>query len=274
MRGLALLLILAASVFALNVVASVKSLAIIAEPVVGNVKYLMPPGASPLFWKPGPQQVQEALQADIFLNTLHWPFERQIAEQRSGPSLPPLVPGTPAVALSELGFAVLRMPNGELNPHGWWLYAPNAFQLMGELAAKACQLEPQNCLSFVKAFEREVETSRKVLEECFMNGKKAVVMLPGEQYIVANFGVQTTYVVMQKGPVVTGLALRKAVDALRSSDFLVVSDMSANTPAARYMIAYAHRLGKPVVKVYLLNPPVNTFHDFLRITCEALSEGR
>jgi len=274
LRSFLLLAIASYVVFGLTVVTSVKSLAIIVSPIVSDVKYLMPPGASPLFWKPSPQQIEDALKADIFVNTLHWPFERQIAEQRKGPSVPPLVPGTPGEALVKLGFAVLRLPDGELNPHGWWLYAPNAFNLMSEVTAKACQLEPQKCLDFVRAYYDEVEASRKVLQECYINGRKAVVMLPGEEYVIANFGVETKYVVMQKGPVVTGLALRKAIDALRSSDMLVVSDMSSDTPAARYLIAYAHRLGKPVVKVYLLNPPADSFHEFLKITCEALSGGR
>ena len=274
MRSVLLLAIASYVAFGLTVVASVKSLAIVVSPIVGNVKYLMPPGASPLFWKPGPQQIEEALKADIFVSTLHWPFERQIVEQRKRPSVPPLVSGTPGEMLVKLGFAVLRLPDGELNPHGWWLYAPNAFNLMSEVTAKACQLEPQKCLKFVRAYDAELEASRKVLQECYINDRKAVVMLPGEEYIVANFGITTEYVVMQKGPVVTGLALRKAIDALRGADMLVVSDMSSNTPAARYLIAYAHRLGKPVVKVYLLNPPADSFHEFLKITCEALSGGK
>jgi len=272
-RALGALLILASASLALTVVTSVKSLAILAEPIAGEVSYLMPPGASPLFWKPGPDQVRQALEADIFIITLHWPFERQIAQKREGTTLPPLVEGTPGEGLLKLGFAVLKMPGGGLNPHGWWLYAPNAFQIMAELAAKACQLEPQSCLNFTSSFEKEVSLSREAISSCIAE-KKAVVSMPGEQYVVANFGVETVFVLMEKGPTVTGLTLRKAVEALRDADVLVVSDASADVPAAKYLIAQAKRMGKPVVKVYLLNPPVNTFHEFLRITCEALGGGR
>ncbi len=274
MRIALLLLLLSVSAFALNVVVSVKSLAVVVSPILGKVSVMMPPGANPLFWKPSPQQIDEALKADLFVNTLHWPFERQIAQERRGFSVPPYVPGSPAEGLLELGFAVLRLPDGSLNPHGWWLYAPNAFLLMSESGALACKLEPQNCMTFVNAFLNEVKASRKVLAGCNMNGLKAVVMVPGEEYIVANFGIKTIYVVMEKGPTITGLALRKAIDALRKADMLVISDMDERTPATRILVSYAHRMGKPVVKVYLLDPPVNTYHEYLRITCEALSEGR
>jgi len=265
-------LLLAQAVFPLSVVATVKSLAIVVKPVVGEVTYLVPPGASPLFWKPTAAQIEEALRADVFVNTVHWPFERQLAERRGAGNVPEPVPGTPGAALSKLGFAILRLPNGDLNPHGWWLYAPNAFLLMSQVSAHACEVEPSSCAKYVNSFIEELKKSREILEECFAGDKSAVVMLPGEQYIIYNFGVVTKFVVMEKGPAsVSGLQMKKGVEALKDADMLVVSDVSSNTPAAKYMIAQAHRLGKPVVKVYLLNPPVETFHEYLKLTCEALS---
>ena len=275
MKASALLLAVTNLAFAITVVASVKSLGMIVKPLFGNVEVLLPPGASPLFWKPAPSQVEEALKADIFLNTLHWPFERQIAEARKGPTVPPPAPGSPGKALEGLGFAIVSLPGGGPNPHGWWLYAPNAFLIMSESAAYGCSLRPEACASLTSAYLKEVKASREVLESCRLDGKKAVVILPGEEYPLLNFGVKVIFVVSAKGPAsVTGLQLRRAVEALRSADFLVISDASDKLPVTKFLMAEAKRMGKPVVKVYLLDPPADSFHEYLRLTCGALLEGK
>ena len=271
MKKVLALIALTPLLFPLKVVVTVSTLAMIVKPIVGNVVVLLPPGASPLVWKPSPSQVEMATEADLFINTLHWPFERQIAQHAN--SLPSYLPLPPAEAVMANGFAVLRLPNGDLNPHGWWLYAPNALMLMHEVTVKACTKEPKACNKFLINLEKEVNKVKEVLASCVTN-LKAVITLPAEEYALANFGVQAIYVLASKGTaVITGYELLKAANAIKKADFVSVSDLSINTPLGRTVLMLAKRYHKPIVKVPILKFE-GDYAQYLSYLCDQLPVGR
>ncbi|UXD22445.1 hypothetical protein IPA_04870 [Ignicoccus pacificus DSM 13166] len=214
------------------------------------------------------------------MQTGHWPYEIQIAQMRKEKGLvtvPPIYEfKDPALGIAALGFAILRMPNGELNPHGWWLYAPNALSLMRSLVIQSCQLEPAHCMSYLKNFQVEIEKVREVLKECvpIYYKKKVVVMMPVEQYALANFEIKVLKVVQSKGAILSGRELREAVDALKKSDALVISEVSKNVPATKIMETYARRLHKPVIEIKVMWGNWKSYDIYLKQLCTELRELR
>ncbi len=271
-RLLFLFLALSPLVFSFKVVVSINTLAMIVKPIVGQVTVLVPAGMSPLVWKPSPQDVQKVLSADLFVSTLHWPFERQLAQRVE--SLPKYLPYPPAENVLADGFAILRTPNGDLNPHGWWLYAPNALLLMHEVAFKACMKEPKMCPKYLDALEVEVKKVQNVLAKCVRN-LKAVVSVPGEEYALASFGVRTIFVLASKGTAaaVTGYELFRAAKYIKSADFVSVSDLTKNTPLGRILITLAKRYHKPIVVVPIVRFG-GDYAQYLNYICDQLPVGR
>ncbi len=280
--SLFLLTLMLSEVYGMSAVTSVKSLAIIVKPVLKgwDVSYMMPPGASPLFWKPSPALVQKALNSDLFVETGHWPFEIQIASKRysmSKPNIPNIIEfKDPARTLASMGFVTYPLPTGDLNPHGWWLYAPNAIQIMGLATGYACKVDPTGCVHYASAYLSEVLKIEKTIQSCYsdVGDLKAVVILPVEVYPLLNFGVKVTWVVQAKGTLVSGFMLRQSEQYLRKSDILVISELSDNLPITKIMINMARKMHKPIVKINVLWGDWNSYTDYLESLCEALRAVR
>lgn len=272
MKKLIALLAITPLIFSFKVVVSIQTLAMIVRPVVGQVTVLVPAGMSPLVWKPSPQDVREVLSADLFVNTLHWPFERQLAQRVN--SLPEYLPYPPAENVLADGLAILRLPNGELNPHGWWLYAPNALLLMHEVASKACMKEPKACPKYLKALDEEVKRVKEVLAKCLLNAK-AVVSVPAEEYALASFGIKTTFVLASKGTAVavTGYELFRASKYIKNADLVSVSDLTKDTPVGRTLIMLAKRYHKPIVIIPILKFE-GDYAQYLSYICNQFPVGR
>jgi ABC-type Zn uptake system ZnuABC Zn-binding protein ZnuA len=263
---------------AYTLIATVPSLTMIARPILSDwdIESLMPSGVNPAFWKPLPQQVRKAIEAELFVQTAHWPFEIQIAQERTKIhklTLPEItIFGDPAVEIAIYGFDIIRMPNGDLNPHGWWLYYPNAVNLMYSIALEGCSINPSACFSYLEKVKIERMRTVKVLDECYRElvGKKVVVILPIEEYAVKNFGIKTIKIVQSKGAIVTGKQLREVLDALKKSDGLVISELSKNIPVSRVVVNAANRIHLPIAHIEVMWGEWKSYHEYLEKLCEAL----
>ncbi len=268
--------------YAIQVVVTIDSLKTVIGSIfsASEVRVLLPPFTSPLIWKPTPKEINEAIKADIFIQTSHWPFEVQIAEKRAefGKGNIPDVTSfdNPALEIQSHGFVVLRVANVGLDPHGWWLYVPNAELIMSKSVALACKIDPINCKHYIENLYSEFKEINAILSDCVrrLRGLKAVTILPGEAYPIMNFGVEVSYVLQVKG-IYTSLAeLYKLDQILKRADFVVISEFSEKLPITKFVIREVRKLGIPFVKINILWDTPNTYSSYLRTICKELSKVR
>jgi len=264
--------------YASEVVTSTPTLVMLVKPILEDWKVvsLMPPGASPLFWKPTPSQIQDALEADIFIQTAHWPYEIQIAKKRYSKgfvNIPNIIDFVdPARELMETGYVILKIPNNELNPHGWWIYAPNAFQLISLTTFHACLIVPSSCNIYIRNALYEIMKSKEVINRCSneISVKRVVTIMPVEEYAVANFGIETLYIIQVKGTMVSGVVLHSALKYLKEADALIISEVSDNLPITKIIVRYAKIYHKPIYKLHVFWGEWNSYHEYLEELCRGL----
>ncbi len=233
-----------------------------------HVTYIMPEGVKPYMWQPPVSAINKALNAFLYVQTGHWNFEVEIAKKRlelGKPVLPEVtnVLDSAREVLSN-GFAI-TYAGDELNPHGWWMYPPNAILLMHKTAEIICLKAPSYCSKAMQVVNEEEMKIMKVLNDCSkrLSGKRALAAFPGEVYVAQGLGLKVVGVIA-KTISVSPVQVIKALKEYKY-DYIVMSDVSASTPVGKLIYRFAK--GKNVVIIPLVEAEGKDYADYLARVC-------
>ncbi len=233
-----------------------------------HVSYIMPEGVKPYMWQPPLSAVDKAVNAFLYVQTGHWNFEVEIAKKRLelGRPVLPKVTNVLDSAREVLanGFAVTYVSD-ELNPHGWWMYPPNALILMHKTAEIICLKAPAYCVKAMKVVNEEENKVMNVLNMCSekLKGKKALAAFPGEVYVAQGLGLKIVGVIA-KTISVSPIQVMKALREYKY-DYIVMSDVSASTPVGK--LIYRLAKGKQIVIIPLIKAEGKDYADYLAKVC-------
>jgi zinc/manganese transport system substrate-binding protein len=243
------------------VLVTTSDMAAIVQAVSGDlaeIGVVMPPGADPHAFTITAEQARSFQRAAlvVYAHSEYHEFEQAL---KSG------LASTPSLDWPDYaahGAVLHDVPDYPRNPHGPWLYLPNARAMATAVAARLEEMGlPAPVLQgrlalFQQELAAQEQLCLRVARDAGLAGRPVLAVIPGVCDVIANFGLPVGDVLMAEGSgTVAGKRLEETVARLRSGQYAaVVCPLSMRQAkqgeAARQV---ARDSGAPVIYVHFLD---------------------
>jgi len=232
------------------VVTSIAPIAEILREAFGDavqVEYLVPPGVDPHQYQLTPEQIEEIQRADVIVTLGHLPAEEKIEELEQEGILKGKVLGIGDY--QKYGFRYLpeRWYNNKHNPHGIWLDPYNALAI-AKAVEDALGFSAYDC-RFLE-FKAKVEGIVLAYQKLGLEGKKALVELPSQQYALEWMGIVVVGSILPEEEV-PAKSVDELLDVAKTVDVIVYSEESPE-PLKSAALELSKRTGVPAVEVSIM----------------------
>ncbi|MCO6040977.1 metal ABC transporter solute-binding protein, Zn/Mn family [Thermococcus alcaliphilus] len=236
------------------VVTSIAPIAEILREAFGDtvqVEYLVPLGVDPHQYQLTPDQIEEIQRADVVVTIGHLPAEEKIEELKREGILKGKVLGIEDYQRYGFRYLPERWYNNKYNLHGIWLDPYNALAIAEAVKDALANSPAYTSLdSRFSEFEAKLEGIVLAYQKLGLEGKKALIELPSQQYTLEWMGIIAVDSIKPEEEVPA-----KSVDELltvaKTVDVIVYSEESPE-PLKSAALELSKRTGIPVVKVSVM----------------------